>query len=139
MAATQVLQPPILFIQNGRQAYQVALSELDPNTLPGRAEAAEIAIFKRLQAISQSPDNKAERQAIEDALASPISLGFPDWREELITPQRAREVRAFSTSTERNARILRLELKSLRSELLLRECLAVLREHPRHNTVRHTR
>jgi hypothetical protein len=46
--------------------------------------AAKTAIFQRLQQISQSSDDQAERQAIEDAMAGlrilkRDSLGFPDW------------------------------------------------------------
>lgn len=49
-----------------------------------RVKAVEAAIFNRLQVISGSNDNQAERQAIEDALAGlrvlkRDSLGFPDW------------------------------------------------------------
>ena len=55
--------------------------------LPDLVAAAETAIFKRLQAMSQAPDNQAERQAIEDALANlrtlkRDSLGFPDWEKK---------------------------------------------------------
>jgi hypothetical protein len=45
------------------------------------------AIFNRLQAISQGSNHTAERQAIEDALASlrvlkRDNLGFPDWENK---------------------------------------------------------
>jgi hypothetical protein len=66
--------------------YQAALVELDPQKLPGRVEAAETAIFNRLQAISRTYDNQAERQAIADALASlrvlKREMGFPDWEKK---------------------------------------------------------
>jgi hypothetical protein len=67
--------------------YQAALLELDPEKLPQRVEAAETAIFKRLQTISQGSDTRAERQAIEDALASlrvlkQEKLAFPDWEKK---------------------------------------------------------
>lgn len=70
-----------------QQEYQVALLELDHEKLLERVAAAETAIFKRLQALSQSPDDQAERQAIEDALASlrvlkREKLGFPDWEKK---------------------------------------------------------
>ena len=63
------------------------VAALDPEKLPQRVEAAETAIFKRLQTISQGSDTKAERQAIEDALASlrvlkRDNLGFPDWEKK---------------------------------------------------------
>ena len=64
-----------------------ALLELDPTKLLLRLTEAETAIFKRLQTISQGSDSKAERQAIEDALASlrvlkRDNLGFPDWEKK---------------------------------------------------------
>jgi hypothetical protein len=40
----------------------------DDSELQERIIAAETAIFNRLQAISQSSENQAERQAIADAL-----------------------------------------------------------------------
>jgi hypothetical protein len=63
--------------------YIAALVELDPKTLFERVMAAEAAIFNRLQAISHHSGGHAERQAIEDALATlrvlkRDSLGFPD-------------------------------------------------------------
>jgi hypothetical protein len=66
--------------------YQAALVELDPEKLPKRVEAAETAIFKRLQTLSGNQDSHAERQAIEDALASlrllKREMGFPDWEKK---------------------------------------------------------
>jgi hypothetical protein len=67
--------------------YQAALLELDPKRLFGRVTAAETAIFNRLQAMSPTSDGHAERQAIEDALASlrvlkRENLGFPDWEKK---------------------------------------------------------
>jgi hypothetical protein len=65
--------------------YQAALVELDPETLPKRVQAAETKIFKRLQDLAYSSNNHAERQAIEDALASlrvlKREMGFPDWEK----------------------------------------------------------
>ena len=68
-------------------AYLAALVELDPKTLFERVMAAETAIFNRLQALSLNSDTHAERQAIEDALASlrvlkKDNLGFPDWEKK---------------------------------------------------------
>jgi hypothetical protein len=75
-----------------------------PSNLPNRAwqreykaallelvvHAPEGAIFNRLQELAQSsdsPDNKAERQAIQDALSNlrvlqREKLSFPDWKKE---------------------------------------------------------
>jgi hypothetical protein len=49
-------------------AYQAALLEVDPQKLPERVKDAEAAIFLRQQALANSPDGHAERQAIEDAM-----------------------------------------------------------------------
>ena len=67
--------------------YQAALLELDPKALFERVTAAETSIFNRLQAMSHTSDGHAERQAIEDALASlrvlkRDNLGFPDWEKK---------------------------------------------------------
>ena len=66
--------------------YVAALFEFDGEKLLERVKAAETAIFNRLQALSQSPANQAERQAIDDALAAlrvlkRENLGFPDWEK----------------------------------------------------------
>src|SRR5438132_866480 len=78
--------PEILYPE-WQNEYQVALLELDRKKLLERVKAAETAIFNRLQAISHSSDAHAERQAIEDALASlrvlkRDNLGFPDWEKK---------------------------------------------------------
>jgi len=66
---------------------QAALLEHDREKLLEQMRTAEAAIFNRLQAISQSPDHEAERDAIQDALVSlrivkRDSLGFPDWEKK---------------------------------------------------------
>ncbi len=66
---------------------QAALLEHDREKLLEQVRTAEAAIFNRLQAISQSPDHEAERDAIQDALVSlrivkRDSLGFPDWEKK---------------------------------------------------------
>ena len=77
---------PILYPEWQRE-YLAALVETDPRKLLECVTAAETAIFKRLQTMSTSPDNQAERQAIEDALAGlrilkHENLGFPDWEKK---------------------------------------------------------
>ena len=67
--------------------YQAAVLEVDRKKLPERVAASETAIFNRLQAISQSSADQAERQAIEDALSALRSLksenlGFLDWEKK---------------------------------------------------------
>ncbi len=59
--------PKILYPE-WQNEYQVALLELDRKKLLERVTAAETAIFNRIKAIL--PNHAAERQAIEDALAS---------------------------------------------------------------------
>jgi hypothetical protein len=73
-----------------QREYQACLVEADPKKLTERMHTAEAAIFNRLQELAQdsnSPDHKAERQAIEVALAhlrvlQKNNLGFPDWKNE---------------------------------------------------------
>jgi hypothetical protein len=86
MAEPSSSSPQILYPE-WQQEYQAALLELDPAKLPQRVEAAETAIFKRLQTMSHGSDSKAERQAIEDALANlrvikQEKLAFPDWEKK---------------------------------------------------------
>jgi hypothetical protein len=78
--------PKILFPE-WQHEYLAALLELDPKTLFVRVTVAEATIFNRLQALSNSSDGHAERQAIADALASlrdlkRHNLGFPDWEKK---------------------------------------------------------
>jgi hypothetical protein len=66
---------------------QAALTERDREKLLEQVRAAEAAVFNRLQTISQAPDHEAERDAIQDALASlrivkRECLGFPDWEKK---------------------------------------------------------
>jgi len=66
---------------------QAALVELDKDKLKERVAAAEAAIFERQQAISQSRDHHAEREASEYALANlrvvkREILEFPDWEKK---------------------------------------------------------
>jgi hypothetical protein len=80
------LSPKILYPE-WQAEYQAALLELDPKRLFEQVTAAETAIFNRLQAMSHTSDGHAERQAIEDALASlrvlkRDNLGFPDWEKK---------------------------------------------------------
>ena len=78
--------PHILYPQ-WQNEYQAAVAELDREKLSQRVEAAETAIYQRLQQISQRSDHSAERQAIEDAMAGlrilkRDKLGFPDWEKK---------------------------------------------------------
>jgi hypothetical protein len=83
MAADDSPFPKVLYPE-WQNEYQAALLELDRQKLSERVAAAEAAIYKRLQAISQNSDHHAERQAIADALVGirvlmKEKLEFPDW------------------------------------------------------------
>lgn len=86
MADPDSSSPEILYPE-WQSEYRAALMELDPKKMLERVTATETAIFKRLQTISRSADNHAERQAIEDALTGlrilkRENLGFPDWQKK---------------------------------------------------------
>ena len=67
-ASWAVLHLPKSFIPNGKMNTKLRFLELDRKKLLERVTAAETAIFNRIKAIL--PNHAAERQAIEDALAS---------------------------------------------------------------------
>jgi len=78
---------PNIVYPEWQHEFRNALLELDTEKLRERVAAAETAIFNRLQVISQGSNHTAERQAIEDALASlralkRDNLGFPDWEKK---------------------------------------------------------
>jgi hypothetical protein len=52
------------------EMYQRAMLETDRSKLPGRIEAAQTAINRRIQEINAGHDSVDERRAIRDALAS---------------------------------------------------------------------
>jgi hypothetical protein len=84
--ATEDSPSPEMLYPTWQHEYQAALVELDREKLKGRVAAAETAIYKRLQQLSQSSDDFAERQAIEDALHSlrvlkRDELKYPDWEK----------------------------------------------------------
>ena len=81
---TEDSQLPKISNPEWQNEYEAALGEPDREKLTERVAAAEHAIFIRLQTISQSADHRAERQAIESALASlrvlkRDKLRWPDW------------------------------------------------------------
>ncbi len=86
MAAEDSPSPEIIYPQWLKE-YEVALLEPEAEMLSKRVEAAEAAIYKRLQQISQDSDHHAERQVIEDALAvlrvlKREQLASPDWERK---------------------------------------------------------
>ena len=85
MTTEDPLSPEILY-PTWQHEYRAAVVELDRQKLPERVVAAEAAIFKRLQQLSQDSDSNAERQVIEDALHSirvlkRDELKYPDWEK----------------------------------------------------------
>jgi hypothetical protein len=87
MATYDSLSPKTILYPEWQNEYAAALLETNPKELAGRVEAAETAIYKRLQQLSQPTDHHTERQAIEDALASlkvlkRNELGFPEWEKK---------------------------------------------------------
>jgi len=65
--------------------FREALLEIDREKLQSKMMKAEDAIFQRLQQLAGTSDSHAERQAIEDAIASlrvlkTEQLNYPDWK-----------------------------------------------------------
>jgi hypothetical protein len=69
MEASTQMEHDGLQYPHWQKPYQEALVELDKGKLKERVAAAEAAILDRLQVISSSSDQVAERHAIKDALA----------------------------------------------------------------------
>jgi len=68
--------------------YREALVETDREKLSKRVAEAEVAIFERLQQLSQIQDEHGEHQAIQDAIRAlrvikRDRLNFPDWESRL--------------------------------------------------------
>ena len=67
-----------------QREFEAALREGDAQSLRQRVDAAEAALFLRLQALEGSAAGHEERQAISDAVAAlrviqRDKLGYPDW------------------------------------------------------------
>jgi hypothetical protein len=67
-----------------QREFEAALREGDLQSLRQRVDAAEAALFLRLQALVQSAEGDQERQAISDALGrlraiQREKLGYPEW------------------------------------------------------------
>jgi hypothetical protein len=66
-----------------QREFEAALREGDPQSLRQRVDAAEAALFLRLQALAGNAEGDAERQAISYARETLLKiqrdkLGFPD-------------------------------------------------------------
>jgi hypothetical protein len=84
---------------------------LTPKSYESELQPQETAIFNRLQAISQGSNHSAERQAIEDALASlrvlkRDNLGFPDGKRS--EHSRGNVVEQSAGFADQNRHVLRL-------------------------------
>jgi hypothetical protein len=67
-----------------QRAFEAALREGDPQSLRQRVDAAEAALFVRLQALAESTGGDEEREAISDAIRTlraiqKDKLGYPEW------------------------------------------------------------
>jgi hypothetical protein len=67
-----------------QRQFEAALLERDPRKLRQRIDAAEAAIFLRLQALADSLPEHGEKEAISDAiralrLLQREKLGYPEW------------------------------------------------------------
>ena len=67
-----------------QREFEAALREGDPQSLRQRVDAAESALFLRLQALAESAEGDKERQAIAEAIATLRAiqrekLGYPEW------------------------------------------------------------
>ena len=75
---------PKLKFSDWQQPLEAALAEDDPQKLPQLVEAAEAAMFLRLQSLVDSPDGHVERDVLTDAKRTlraiqTQKLHYPDW------------------------------------------------------------
>jgi hypothetical protein len=65
-----------------QREFEAALVDGDPQTLRQRVDAAEAAIFQRLQSIVSGDERTAMRDAVGKLRAIQKSkLGYPDWNK----------------------------------------------------------
>ena len=96
---SQIMENPVienLEWPDWQRLYQDALVELNKDILTQRVTAAEVAMFRRLQALSPTRDSLSERHAIEDALVilrilKQESLGFRDLTRQPPNPAGAKD------------------------------------------------
>ena len=67
-----------------QREFEAALREGDPQSLRQRVDAAEAALFQRLQALAGSAEGDEERQVISNAIGTLRAiqrdkLGYPEW------------------------------------------------------------
>jgi hypothetical protein len=78
-SASQTIKYP-----HWQHEFEAALVGGDPQSLRQRVDAAESALFLRLQALAESAEGDKERQAIAEAIATLRAiqrekLGYPEW------------------------------------------------------------
>ena len=76
--------PHSLRYPHWQREFEAVLREGDPQTLRQRMDAAEAALFLRLQALAESAEGEQERQAISKAIGTLRAiqrekLGYPEW------------------------------------------------------------
>ena len=74
MTARDSQPTPDILYPHWQNEYEAALVELDNNVIQERIDAAEAAIYRRLQELSQDSNHHTERHVINDALTSLASL-----------------------------------------------------------------
>ena len=67
--------------------FEAALLEADAKKLPQLVEAAEAAMFLRMQGLVNNPDGHAEREAIADAMRTlraikTEKMHYPNWNDK---------------------------------------------------------
>jgi hypothetical protein len=70
-----------------QREFEAALRERDPKVLRERVDAAEAAIFLRLQTLANGSNEQAEQEAISNALRTLRTfqrekLNYPDWNKK---------------------------------------------------------
>ena len=78
-SASQTIKYP-----HWQHEFEAALVGGDPQSLRQRVDAAESALFLRLQALGESAEGDEERQAISEAMGTLRAiqrekLGYPEW------------------------------------------------------------
>jgi hypothetical protein len=87
MTARPDSTPETLKYPHWQREFDAAIQEGDPKTLRQRVDAAEAALFLRLQALAGNAEGQAEQRAIADAMRTlraiqKEKLAYPDWHKK---------------------------------------------------------
>lgn len=87
MTARPDFTPETLKYPHWQREFDAAILEGDPKTLRQRVDAAEAALFLRLQALAGNAEGQAEQRAIADAMRTlraiqKEKLAYPDWHKK---------------------------------------------------------